>query len=117
MRIPLDYYRILGVPIQATSGQLKQAYQDRSLQLPRREYSHSAIAVQKHLFEEAYQILSNSEQRQNYDAQFFVPLSDPLNQKDAIADSLKSDGKSDAHHPDPYFCINDNTLDCGHGLI
>ena len=32
MRIPLDYYRILGVPIQAIDTQLSQAYHDRALQ-------------------------------------------------------------------------------------
>ncbi|MGK7871846.1 MAG: IMS domain-containing protein [Xenococcaceae cyanobacterium] len=70
MRIPLDYYRILGVPIQATDGQLSQAYHDRSLQLPRREYSDSAIAARKQLLDEAYEILSDPEQRAEYNAKF-----------------------------------------------
>lgn len=70
MRIPLDYYRILGIPIQVTSEQLHQAYQDRSLQLPRREYSEYAITTRKQLLDEAYEILSNPEKRQEYDARF-----------------------------------------------
>ena len=70
MRIPLDYYRILGVPIQATSEQLTQAYQDRSLQMPRSEYSDLAIDARKQLLEEAYKVLSNSEKRGQYNAQF-----------------------------------------------
>ncbi|MBE9169003.1 DUF4101 domain-containing protein [Pleurocapsales cyanobacterium LEGE 06147] len=70
MRIPLDYYRILGVPIKATDKQLKEAYEDRSLQLPRREYSDKAIAARKQLLDKAYQVLSDPEQREIYDAQF-----------------------------------------------
>ena len=71
MRIPLDYYRILGLPIQATAEQLQQAYRDRTLQLPRREYSEAAIAARRQLLDEAHTVLSNPEQRQAYDAQFF----------------------------------------------
>lgn len=70
MRIPLDYYRILGLPIQATAEQLKQAHRDRTLQLPRREYSEIAIEARKSLIDEAYELLSDGEQRQTYDAQF-----------------------------------------------
>ncbi|MEO0987516.1 MAG: IMS domain-containing protein [Cyanobacteria bacterium J06639_14] len=72
MRIPLDYYRILGLPIQATAEQLKQAHRDRTLQLPRREYSEIAIEARKSLFDEAYSLLSDTERRKNYDAQFLT---------------------------------------------
>ena len=72
MRIPLDYYRILGLPIQATAEQLKQAHRDRTLQLPRREYSEIAIEARKALLDEAYSLLSNSAKRQAYDAQFLT---------------------------------------------
>lgn len=68
MRIPLDYYRILGLPPQATLEQLQQAHHDRALQLPRREYSEAAIAGRKALLDEAYAVLANAEQRQLYDA-------------------------------------------------
>lgn len=70
MRIPLDYYRILGVPIKATDRELQEAHEDRSLQLPRREYSDKAIAARKQLLDKAYQVLSDPEQREAYDAQF-----------------------------------------------
>ncbi|MBP0019727.1 MAG: DUF4101 domain-containing protein [Cyanobacteria bacterium SBLK] len=78
MRIPLDYYRILGVSIQATASQLGQAYHDRALQLPRREYSDIAINSRKQLLDEAYSILSDGERRSEYDASFLAktqPLS------------------------------------------
>ena len=71
MRIPLDYYRILSVPIKATSEQLKQAYGDRLLQQPRREYGETAIAARRKLIENAYSILAAPEPRAEYDAQFF----------------------------------------------
>ena len=74
MRIPLDYYRILSVPIQANSEQLQQAYSDRLLQQPRREYNEQAILARQELLQYAYEILSDSEQRAAYDAQFLVSM-------------------------------------------
>lgn len=77
MRIPLDYYRILGLPIQATVEQLKQAHRDRTLQLPRREYSEIAIEARKSLIDEAYKLLSNPRERQAYDAEFLARAATP----------------------------------------
>ena len=74
MRIPLDYYRILSVPVKATSEQLKRAYSDRLLQQPRREYSEAAIKARQELIKHSYQILSDSEQRASYDAQFLINM-------------------------------------------
>jgi curved DNA-binding protein CbpA len=71
VRIPLDYYRILIVPIQATAEQLKQAYSDRLQQQPRREYGETAIVARQKLIENAYLVLSSVEQRTEYDARFF----------------------------------------------
>jgi len=72
VRIPLDYYRILGLPIQATSDQLRQAHRDRTLQLPRREYSDAAIAIRKQLIDQAYAVLSDPAARRRYDARFLA---------------------------------------------
>ena len=74
MRIPLDYYRILSVPVKATQQQLEQAYQDRLLQQPRREYSQQAIFARQELIEQSYQVLSDLEKRGLYDAQFLVNM-------------------------------------------
>ncbi len=63
MRIPLDYYRILGLPLAASDEQLRQAYSDRIVQLPRREYSIAATTSRKQLVEEAYVVLSNPKER------------------------------------------------------
>ncbi|MBE9177325.1 DUF4101 domain-containing protein [Oculatella sp. LEGE 06141] len=70
MKIPLDYYRILGLPIQSTTEQLQQAHRDRTLQLPRREFSEAAIVARKQLLDEAYAVLCDAEQRQAYDTSF-----------------------------------------------
>jgi len=70
VRIPLDYYRILGVTIQASTEQLARAYEDRSLQLPRQEYSNKAIAARKELLEEAYNILCEPDKRAEYNLKF-----------------------------------------------
>ena len=72
MRIPLDYYRILGLPIQATAEQLKQSHRDRALQVPRREYSELAIDARKQLIDRAYEVLGNSAQRAEYDQEFLA---------------------------------------------
>lgn len=105
MYIPLDYYRILGLPIQATPEQLRQSHRDRTLQLPRREYSDAAIASRRQLLDEAHAILSNPEQRQTYDANF---LAKTYNLTPDVPSSLNGDGasrasmsddRSDAHTP------------------
>ncbi len=72
MHIPLDYYRILGLPIQATADQLQQSHRDRALQLPRREFSDVAIEARKHLIDEAYDVLSDGDRRQTYDSKFLA---------------------------------------------
>lgn len=109
MRIPLDYYRILGLPIQATVEQLQQAYRDRALQLPRREYSDAAIAARRALIDEAYTVLSNPDQRKAYDAQFLNTLYDSSNGAEAIA--LPSPAASDPNDPySPSIEINDDQL-------
>jgi curved DNA-binding protein CbpA len=74
VRIPLDYYQILGVTIQASAQQLEQAYGDRLLQQPRREYNEQAIQARQELIQHAYQVLSDPEQKVAYDAQFFVNM-------------------------------------------
>jgi hypothetical protein len=71
VQIPLDYYRILGLPIQITDELLEQAYHDRCVQLPHQEYSQYAIAARKQLFNQAYEVLSNHETRKQYNTHFF----------------------------------------------
>ncbi|WP_016951882.1 IMS domain-containing protein [Anabaena sp. PCC 7108] len=77
MRIPLDYYRILGLPLAASEEQLRQAYSDRIVQLPRREYSITAISSRKQLIEEAYVVLSDSKERSAYNHQYLAHAYDP----------------------------------------
>lgn len=104
MRIPLDYYRILGLPIQATAEQLRQAHRDRTLQLPRREYSDAAIASRKKLLDEAFTMLSDGQQRQAYDTGFLARAYELEPEKGATIDHAtgqlaESNGGGDAHTP------------------
>ncbi|WP_019505817.1 IMS domain-containing protein [Pleurocapsa sp. PCC 7319] len=99
MRIPLDYYRILSVPIQASAEQLEQAYSDRLLQKPRREYNEQAILARQELIQQAYQILTHSEQRAAYDAQFLVNLQ-PLETLE-IAEQVETADPAVADNPKP----------------
>jgi len=79
VRIPLDYYRILGLPLAASDEQLRQAYSDRIVQLPRREYSQAAISSRKQLIEEAYVVLSNPKERSSYDQLYLAHAYNPDN--------------------------------------
>ncbi len=86
MRIPLDYYRILGLPVAASEEQLRQAYSDRIVQLPRREYSRAAITSRKQLIEEAYVVLSNPKERSAYDQEYLVnPYQSDKGSQSAVA--------------------------------
>jgi curved DNA-binding protein CbpA len=103
VRIPLDYYRILGVPIQATDSQLSQAYHDRALQLPRREYSNVAITARKQLLDKAYEVLSQPKERSAYDEEFLAKSYD-LEAKPRVDLPLQQGGASgeltlDSHTP------------------
>ncbi len=71
MQISLDYYRILGVPIQAESHLIQQAYEDRIQQLPHHSYTEYAIESRKGLVTKAYQILSDDTSRLDYESSFF----------------------------------------------
>ncbi len=96
MRIPLDYYRILGLPLAASDEQLRQAYSDRIVQLPRREYSQSAISSRKQLIEEAYVVLSNPKERSSYDQLYLAHAYDPDGKaRVALGDRVQS------NHGDP----------------
>ncbi|NCQ98902.1 MAG: DUF4101 domain-containing protein [Microcystis aeruginosa L211-101] len=91
MRIPLDYYRILGIPFQVSAEQIDLAHADRGRQLPRQEYSQTAIIARQHLLDEAYQVLSAADRRRDYDAQFFDPNPLLLN-PESSAENLDSQG-------------------------
>jgi hypothetical protein len=67
VQICLDYYRILGLPIQTSADRIESAYSDRVQQLPRPEYSEAAIASRHDLLTEAYEVLSRPEKRIRYD--------------------------------------------------
>lgn len=90
MRIPLDHYRILGVPDKAPDEQIKQAYEDRLLQLPRREYSDLAIRARKNLLKQSYESLRPA-QRSLYDQQL-------RSQKDLYGKSSVLNLPLDEHH-------------------
>ncbi|MFO0151280.1 MAG: IMS domain-containing protein, partial [Microcystis sp.] len=108
MRIPLDYYRILGIPFQVSAEQIDLAHADRGRQLPRQEYSQTAIIARQHLLDEAYQVLSEPDRRRDYDAQFFDPNPLLLN-PESTAENLDSQGGEAAaaspEYPTPQITI------------
>jgi hypothetical protein len=108
VRIPLDYYRILGIPFQVSAEQIDLAHADRGRQLPRQEYSQTAIIARQHLLDEAYQVLSAADRRRDYDAQFFDPNPLLLN-PESSAENLDSQGGEAAaaspEYPTPQITI------------
>lgn len=94
VRIPLDYYRILGLPLAASDEQLRQAYSDRIVQLPRREYSHAAIASRKQLIEEAYVVLSDPKERSSYNQLYLAHAYDPDTTTTQVAVEQRSHGNN-----------------------
>ncbi|MCA2553405.1 MAG: DUF4101 domain-containing protein [Microcystis sp. M04BS1] len=108
MRIPLDYYRILGIPFQVSAEQIDLAHADRGRQLPRQEYSQTAIVARQHLLDEAYQVLSDSDRRRDYDAQFFAPNPLLLNPESSTENLDSQDGEvaaTSAEYPTPQITI------------
>lgn len=82
VRIPLDYYQVLGVPIQATPEQIDQAFQDRLLQLPSHYHSPATMASRRELIEQAYQVLREPDQRHAYDRRCRADTDDLIAQLD-----------------------------------
>lgn len=108
MRIPLDYYRILGIPFQVSAEQIDLAHADRGRQLPRQEYSQTAIVARQHLLDEAYQVLSDPDRRRDYDAQFFAPNPLLLNPESSTENLDSQDGEvaaTSAEYPTPQITI------------
>ncbi len=105
MRIPLDYYQILGIP-ESNLSELEQAYQDRLLQLPRQEYSDAAIESRKRLITVAYQVLSDPQQRAKYEATQISPAFTEIQNASANSNSL----------PAPFHCRPDLDIAPDHFL-
>jgi len=72
VRIPLNYYQILGLPLQATAEQIEQAYQDRIRQKPHSDYSEETRHARQQWLNRAYHILSDPEKRSEYDANYLL---------------------------------------------
>jgi hypothetical protein len=94
VRIPLDYYRILGLPLAASEEQLRQAYSDRIVQLPRREYSSTSISSRKRLIEEAYMVLLDTEKRNAYDQLYLAHVYTPNKTVDSVPQATLADNNS-----------------------
>lgn len=94
MLIPLDYYRILGLPLAASEEQLRQAYSDRIVQLPRREYSTTSISSRKKLIEEAYMVLLDTEERKAYDQLYLAHVYTPNKTVDSVPQPTLADNNS-----------------------
>ncbi|MFA4859114.1 MAG: J domain-containing protein [Candidatus Margulisiibacteriota bacterium] len=71
-----DFYEVLGVPKTASAAELKKAYRQLALKYHPDRNKAAAAATKFKEISEAYEVLSNSEKRQNYD-QFGHAAFDP----------------------------------------
>ncbi len=110
MRIPLDYYRILGLPLAATREQLRQAYNDRIVQLPRREYSIAATTSRKQLVEEAYVVLSNPLERKEYDRVYLASAYTQNGTDVAVAVENRVTRNPNSDTQNPTIDVNEDEL-------
>ncbi len=76
----------------ASEEQLRQAYSDRIVGLPRREYSHTAIAYRKKLIEEAYVVLSDPKERSEYDRVYLTHAYTPEDGRDSSVAVARAPG-------------------------
>ncbi|MFN5513359.1 MAG: J domain-containing protein, partial [Cyanobacteriota bacterium] len=67
MRIPLDYYQVLGILPEAPEEQIGLAYQDKIVQMPHLGFSESALDARRTLLKQAQTVLSDPDQRREYD--------------------------------------------------
>jgi tetratricopeptide (TPR) repeat protein len=95
VRIPLDYYQILGIP-ESDLSELEQAYRDRLLQLPQQAYSDAAIESRKRLIAVAYEMLRDPQQRANYDANQLVSI-------EAESENTATNNGKLAPAPSPFY--------------
>lgn len=94
MQICLDYYRILGLPIQTSADLIESAYSDRVRQLPQHEYSEAAIASRHDLLTEAYEVLSRPEKRIRYDGLLLKTI-----RSSQTSEEVEGDREGDAATP------------------
>ncbi len=80
----------------ASEEQLRQAYGDRIMQLPRREYSPAAITSRKKLIEKAYVVLSDPRERKTYDKLYLAEAYGSDNHQDrTVAVETANQGNGD----------------------
>lgn len=80
----------------ASEEQLRQAYGDRIVQLPRREYSQAAITSRRNLIEEAYLVLCDPKERKTYDQLYLAhAYGSESTQGGAVAVESREQGKLD----------------------
>lgn len=88
--------------MQGSEEQLHQAHADRSLQLPRLEYSEVAIASRKALLDLAYEVLSDPHSKAEYDLQFLeLPKEEAKAESEEEPSSETEDSLKDIPEPTP----------------
>lgn len=85
VRIPLDYYQILGILPEAPEEQISLAYQDKMVQMPHFGFSEGALESRRTLLREARTILTTPNQRREYDQRWWGKSGDALLAEVALA--------------------------------
>lgn len=66
MRIPLDYYQVLGILPEAPEEQISLAYQDKMVQMPHLGFGEGALEARRTLLKAAREVLTDPERRRQY---------------------------------------------------
>lgn len=76
------YYRVLGVASTATSDEIKKAFRAKAQELHPDKNPNSETTREFQFLNEAYQVLSDPEQRAEYDAQSYTAPEEPRSKQD-----------------------------------
>jgi len=66
VRIPLDYYQVLGILPEAPEEQISLAYQDKMVQMPHLGFSEGALEARRTLLKAAREVLTDPDRRREY---------------------------------------------------
>jgi hypothetical protein len=111
VRISLDYYRVLGIPLHTPVEQIALAYQDKLVQMPHPNFSEAAIISRRELLDQAQAILGDPEQHQAYEAQWWGHTDSEL-PEELVLDSEEepSEPSEPAVAQEPYLELTESQI-------
>jgi hypothetical protein len=111
VRISLDYYRVLGIPLHTPVEQIALAYQDKLVQMPHPNFSEAAIVSRRELLDQAQAILGDPEQHQAYEAQWWGHADSELPEGLVLEpEEEPSEPSAPTIAPEPYLELTESQI-------